>query len=216
LIGFLISGLLIPVRSQLFDDSDVKDHQGVLDHFRSRIKQARHLIQATVLWGASALAFLFWGGVYEHVRGDLYNYNPNTTVLFNYVMSDTIAAQNMIKTIGGGSVAALLWHLVSSLGAPIPFPEGDSPPPKFPDIIRKPRAAEPENSASEDTTKRRRKRSLLYEEPYDDYYEDVFIIACNELFQPNGILRVFIINTLLLTAQFVFWGFCWVVLPPLP
>ena len=73
--------------------------------------KARHLIQATVIWASSALAFLFWGGVYEHVRGVEYNYNPNTTVLFNYLMSDTIAAQNMIKAIGFGSVGALLWHL---------------------------------------------------------------------------------------------------------
>ena len=148
--------LLSPVLPQLFDDHDVKDPQGVLDHFRSRIKQvkpafsssntapspsqARHIIQATVIWGSSAIAFLFWGGVYEHVRGDLYNYNPNTTVLFNYVMSDTIAAQNMIKAIGFGSVGALLWHLVSSLGAPIPFPEDNYS--KFPNIVRKPRAAD--------------------------------------------------------------------------
>lgn len=59
-------------------------------------------------------------------------------------------------------------------------------------------------------------RGLLYEEPYDDYFEDVFIVACNELFQPNGILRVFIINTLIMTSQYIFWIFCWVVLPPLP
>ena len=76
------------------------------------------------------------------MRGVEYNYNPNTTVLFNYVMSDTIATQNMIKAIGFGSVAALLWHLLSSLGAPIPFPEESPSPAKFPSIVRKPRAAE--------------------------------------------------------------------------
>ena len=95
-----------------------------------------------MIWASSALAFLFWGGVYEHVRGAEYNYNPNTTVLFNYVMSDTIAAQNMIKALGFGSVAALLWHLLSSLGAPIPFPQETPGPAKFPGIVRKPRAAE--------------------------------------------------------------------------
>ena len=35
----LLSTFLLPISSQLFDDSDVKDPQGVLDHFRSRIKQ---------------------------------------------------------------------------------------------------------------------------------------------------------------------------------
>ena len=39
----LLSTFLLPARSQLFDDSDVKDPQGVLDHFRSRIKQVRLL-----------------------------------------------------------------------------------------------------------------------------------------------------------------------------
>ena len=76
------------------------------------------------------------------MRGVEYNYNPNTTVLFNYVMSDTIAAQNMIKAIGFGSVGALLWHLLSSLGAPIPFPQESPSPAKFPGIVRRPRAAE--------------------------------------------------------------------------
>ena len=59
-------------------------------------------------------------------------------------------------------------------------------------------------------------RGFFYEEPYDDYFEDVFIVACNELFQPNGMLRVFIINTLIMVSQYIFWIFCWVVLPPLP
>ena len=40
----LLSTFLLPARSQLFDDSDVKDPQGVLDHFRSRIKQVRSYI----------------------------------------------------------------------------------------------------------------------------------------------------------------------------
>ena len=190
---------------------------------------------------------MFWGGVYEHVRGVEYNYNPNTTVLFNYVMSDTIAAQNMIKAIGFGSVAALLWHLISSLGAPIPFPQEPASPAKFPNIVRKPRAVDgyllSENSSGRrkerlqslillitkifpfsfnntnydvETDEIDQQRGLFYEEPYDDYFEDVFIVACNELFQPNGILRVFIINTLIMTSQYIFWIFCWVVLPPLP
>ena len=34
----LLTVLLVPTQSQLLDD--VKDPQGVLDHFRSRIKQA--------------------------------------------------------------------------------------------------------------------------------------------------------------------------------
>ena len=37
----LLSSSLMSVSSQLFDDSDVKDPQGVIDHFRSRIKQVR-------------------------------------------------------------------------------------------------------------------------------------------------------------------------------
>ena len=39
----LLSTFVLPVSSQLFDDSDVKDPQGVLDHFRSRIKQVRNV-----------------------------------------------------------------------------------------------------------------------------------------------------------------------------
>ena len=101
---------------------------------------------------------MFWGGVYEHVRGTEYNYNPNTTVLFNYVMSDTIATQNMIKAVGFGSVAALLWHLLSSFGAPIPFPPEGPTPAKFPNIVRKPRAVDGPFS-SENSHGRRKERS---------------------------------------------------------
>ena len=43
IVFLLLLSTFVPVSSQLFDDSDVKDPQGVLDHFRSRIKQVRNV-----------------------------------------------------------------------------------------------------------------------------------------------------------------------------
>ena len=63
----------------------------------------------------------------------------------------------MRKAIGFGSVGALLWHLVSSLGAPIAFPEENSP--NFPNIVRKPRAAD--TVPSQQARASRRKELLI-------------------------------------------------------
>ena len=50
----------------------------------------RSIIQAAVILLSNVAAFSLLGLVWEVVRGDQYNYNVNSTVLFNYVMSESL------------------------------------------------------------------------------------------------------------------------------
>ena len=87
----------------------------------------RSIIQAAVILLSNVAAFSLLGLVWEVVRGDQYqyNYNVNSTVLFNYVMSDTIAFQNTVKASSYAVLALSIWQIMSSLGSPIPVPQAE-------------------------------------------------------------------------------------------
>ena len=92
----LLLFLILPVQNQLFVDDDPVD-----------------FLEA-------------WNGHFANpviIRGDQYDYNINSTVLFNYAMSDTKGFQNSLKS---GSYALILigiWQLLPKLGSPIPVPQ---------------------------------------------------------------------------------------------
>ena len=163
-------------------------------------------------------AFSLLGLVWEVVRGDQYNYNVNSTVLFNYVMSDTIAFQNTVKASSYAVLALSIWQIMSSLGSPIPVPQAE--PRTFTGQhgkrikreVGSPRLEHKWNSSVGKRGKAENKKgqdsSVSQYHHSQDFYRDIVVPACNQLFQPNGIARVTIISSVMAAAQTMFWILC--------
>ena len=163
-------------------------------------------------------AFSLLGLVWEVVRGDQYNYNVNSTVLFNYVMSDTIAFQNTVKASSYAVLALSIWQIMSSLGSPIPVPQAE--PRTFTGQHGKRGKREVGglslkhklNSSGGKRGKAENKKGqgspVSHHHHSQDFYRDIVVPACNQLFQPNGIARVTIISSVMAAAQTIFWILC--------
>ena len=120
----LLLFLILPVQNQLFVDDDPVDYLEAWNgHFANPVIQVRTFMAITVNWLSRFIAWVLLGSVWAHIRGDQYDYNLNSTVLFNYAMSDTKGFQNSLKS---GSYALILigiWQLLPKLGSPIPVPQ---------------------------------------------------------------------------------------------
>ena len=183
----------------------------------------RSIIQAAVILLSNVAAFSLLGLVWEVVRGDQYNYNVNSTVLFNYVMSDTIAFQNTVKASSYAVLALSIWQIMSSLGSPIPVPQAE--PRTFTGQhgehkhgkrgkreVGGPRLEHKWNSSVGKREKAENKKgqgsTVSHHHHSQDFYRDTVVPACNQLFQPNGIARVTIISSVMAAAQTTFWILC--------
>ena len=182
----------------------------------------RSIIQAAVILLSNVAAFSLLGLVWEVVRGEQYNYNVNSTVLFNYVMSDTIAFQNTVKASSYAVLALSIWQIMSSLGSPIPVPQAE--PRTFTDqhgkhkhgkrVKREFGDPKPEHKWYSSLGKRGKaenekgRHGPSQHHHSQDFYRDIVVPACNQLFQPNGIARVTIISSVMAAAQTIFWILC--------
>ena len=179
----------------------------------------RSIIQAAVILLSNVAAFSLLGLVWEVVRGEQYNYNVNSTVLFNYVMSDTIAFQNTVKASSYAVLALSIWQIMSSLGSPIPVPQAE--PRTFTGqhgkrgkravAVGDPRLEDKWNSSLGKQGKAENEKGRDGPSQHhhsQDFYRDVVVPACNQLFQPNGIARVTIISSVMAAAQTIFWILC--------
>ena len=199
--------LILPVQNQLFVDDDPVD-----------------FLEA-------------WNGHFANpviIRGDQYDYNINSTVLFNYAMSDTKGFQNSLKS---GSYALILigiWQLLPKLGSPIPVPQrvppiggrgrreagGEEEWEISGDVFYRSPAVSADISNNIQTFSDETTPSPLWSggsasqpSPPPDFIEDVLIPAINQNLEPNGIGRNTLISTVLAMAQTIFWLACTLFLP---
>ena len=203
----LLLFLILPVQNQLFVDDDPVD-----------------FLEA-------------WNGHFANpviIRGDQYDYNINSTVLFNYATSDTKGFQNSLKS---GSYALILigiWQLLPKLGSPIPVPQrvppiggrgrreagGEEEWEISGDVFYRSPAVSADISNNMQTFSDETTPSPLWSggsasqpSPPPDFIEDVLIPAINQNLEPNGIGRNTLISTVLAMAQTIFWLACTLFLP---
>merc|ERR1719318_1566177 len=153
-------------------------------------------------WLAHFIGWTLLGSAWALIRGDQYNYNLNSTVLFNYAMSDTKGFQNSIKSGSYGLIMIVIWQVMSKLGSPIPVPKQVPP-----NGGRGRREAGGEEEWDWEI------QGDVFFSPPPNYKEDVIIPAINQNLEPNGIGRNMLINTVIGLAQTIFWIVCTLFLP---
>ena len=231
----LLLFLILPVQNQLFVDDDPVDYLEAWNgHFANPVIQVRTFMAITVNWLSRFIAWVLLGSVWAHIRGDQYDYNINSTVLFNYAMSDTKGFQNSLKS---GSYALILigiWQLLPKLGSPIPVPQrvppiggrgrreagGEEEWEISGDVFYRSPAVSADISNNMQTFSDETTPSPLWSggsasqpSPPPDFIEDVLIPAINQNLEPNGIGRNTLISTVLAMAQTIFWLACTLFLP---
>eukprot|EP00092_Neocalanus_flemingeri_P037337 GFUD01040661.1.p1 GENE.GFUD01040661.1~~GFUD01040661.1.p1 ORF type:complete len:242 (+),score=29.95 GFUD01040661.1:381-1106(+) len=224
----VLASMILPTRNQLFVNTDKPDWDEMYNnHFANPVIQWRSFIGILVQWVASFAAWVLLGAVWAQIRGDQYDYNLNTTVLFNYVVSDTKATQNTIKAVSFGALSIIIFQKLASKGSPIPVPQKV-------DILRGRREAgwkdgwetkedkilRTSNVYSDQTSQNLKysKESDPEDVPHNwvkihshSHYQtfpEILIDALNQNLEPNGIGRIFFLNTVMATAQFIFWLAC--------
>jgi len=224
----VLATMILPIQNQLFVDEDQPDLMEAYDnHFANPVIQIRTFIGILVHWVARLVAWVLLGTVWAQIRGDQYDYNINSTVLFNYAVSDTKATQNTIKVVGYGLIMILIWQVMASMGSPIPVPASGN-------VGRGKREAEgTEGSAtSEDIVSASNVNSDLLSEATNlnikysnpgpvrvpdrvkrrssppPTFMEMVISALNQNLEPNGIGRNTLIGTVVFAAQAIFWAAC--------
>eukprot|EP00092_Neocalanus_flemingeri_P037336 GFUD01040660.1.p1 GENE.GFUD01040660.1~~GFUD01040660.1.p1 ORF type:complete len:251 (+),score=38.78 GFUD01040660.1:189-941(+) len=119
----VLTSMILPIQNQLFVNTDKPDVEVMYNYFANPVIQWRTFIGIVVQWVARFTTWVLLGAVWAQIRGDQYDYNLNTTVLFNYVVSDTKATQNTIKAVGFGALAIIIFQKLASKGSPIPVPQ---------------------------------------------------------------------------------------------
>ena len=199
--------LILPVQNQLFVDDDPVD-----------------FLEA-------------WNGHFTNpviIRGDQYDYNINSTVLFNYATSDTKGFQNSLKSASYALILIGIWQLLPKLGSPIPVPQrvppiggrgrreagGEEEWEISGDVFYRSPAVSADISNNIQTFSDETTPSPLWSggsasqpSPPPDFIEDVLIPAINQNLEPNGIGRNTLISTVLAMAQTIFWLACTLFLP---
>jgi len=234
LAPLLLVFLILPVQNQLFVDDDSPDYLQAYNFFSSPLIQFRTFMVIAFNWLAQFIGWVLLGSAWALIRGDQYDYNLNSTVLFNYAMSDTKAFQNSIKSGTYGLIMLGIWQVMSKLGSPIPVPERVPPIGGrgkreagseegweiHGDIFYRPPAVRPDISKTVQTSNDDSTPFPLWSEasasqpsPPPDYIQDVIIPAINQNLEPNGIGRNMLINTVIGMAQTIFWIVCTLFLP---
>jgi len=218
----VLATMILPIQNQLFVDTDQPDLMEAYDnHFANPVIQIRTFIAILVHWVGRLVAWVLLGTVWAQIRGDQYNYNINSTVLFNYAVSDTKATQNTIKVVGYGLIMILIWQVMASMGTPIPVPasvnegRGRREAETSEDIVSASNvnsdllseATNPKIEYSNPGPVRVPDRVKRRSSPPPTFMEMV-ISALNQNLEPNGIGRNTLIGTVVFSAQFIFWLAC--------
>jgi len=209
--------LILPVENQLLVDDDQIDYlQAWNGHFANPVIHVRSFMVIAVNWMSHFIAWVLLGSVWAHIRGDQYDYNLNSTVLFNYAMSDTKAFQNTIKAGSFQLLIILIWNVLAGLGSPIEVPKA------LPDIGQRGKreaVGDFDNIESVEANVKFPPPSFVPPSVSDQstrppsFLEDVLIPAINMNLEPNGIGRNTLITTVIAMAQTVFWLACALFLP---
>ena len=198
----LLIGLILPVQNQLFVDDDPVDFLEAWNgHFSNPVIQVRTFMVIAVHWLSQFIAWVLLGSAWAHIRGDQYDYNINSTVLFNYAMSDTKGFQNSLKSGSIGLIMIVIWQLLPKLGSPIPVPQ------RVPPIGGRGRR----EASGEELPPLPSGQEAVQDSP--DFIEDVLIPAINQNLEPNGIGRNTLLSTVIAMAQTIFWLACTLFLP---
>ena len=215
--SLLLLFLILPVENQLFVDNDQIDYrQAWSGHFANPVIQVRSFMVIAVNWVSQFIAWVLLGSVWAHIRGDQYDYNLNSTVLFNYAMSDTKAFQNTIKAGSFQLLIILIWNVLASLGSPIEVSQA------LPPIGQRSKRETFGDFDNIETVEENGKfPPLTFVPPIvtdqssrpSSFLEDVVIPAINMNLEPNGIGRNTLISTVIAMAQTIFWLACALFLP---
>jgi len=223
----VLATMILPIQNQLFVDEDQPDLMEAYDnHFANPVIQIRTFIGILVHWVARLVAWVLLGTVWAQIRGDQYNYNINSTVLFNYAVSDTKATQNTIKVVGYGLIMILIWQVMASMGTPIPVPapvnggrgrrEADGT--EGSEISEEVSASDVNSHILSEAANPK----IIYSNPgpvrvpdrvkrrssSPPTFTEMVISALNQNLEPNGIGRNTLIGTVVHAAQFIFWAAC--------
>jgi len=117
----LVILLFLPVEPTIFGDNEGTDFVKAYEtHFASPIIQLRSLIGIWIKWVANLTAWILLGNIWAFIRGDEYDTNLNIITVWNFMLSDTFAFQQTVKSGAYGTISSAIWWLLASLGPPIP------------------------------------------------------------------------------------------------
>ena len=189
IISHFVIILLLSSEVQSIKTGEI-EQQKIFEFFSSKIIQLRHIIQTPIKTIIPFLGIVALSTLWFHYRGDLYMMYPGTIFVYNIQYSTTWAAQQSIKALGSVVIFTILSYIFAE---------------KFEEI-----------DVAATNALARQKRSLTTSFEEGSFTADVLVPACDQLFQTKGIIKDFLLTVLGIVARWIFWGICYVVLPPLP
>ena len=161
----LVISLFLPVKPTIFGENEGTDFVKAYEtHFASPIIQLRSLMGIWIKWVANLTAWILLGNIWAFIRGDEYDTNLNIITVWNFMLSDTFAFQQTVKSGAYGTISSAIWWLLATLGPPMPVtPAG----------------------------RRRREADEEFVWNKDDFYQPDSPLASNEIYLNNNILQNF-------------------------